>query len=118
MNYHDKYLKYKSKYLKLKSLEESQNNMIGGSNMNTIYLFKAEWCGHCQGFKPTWEKLQNKLSNKINFVTYDSEKDSSLMEKYKIKGFPTLIMKVGDKAIEYVGSRDYESVKDFIVQYN
>jgi thiol-disulfide isomerase/thioredoxin len=120
MDYRDKYLKYKAKYLKLKSLEKSYQTkqMTGGSDKGTIYLFKAEWCGHCRGFKPTWEKLQKDMQNKVNFITYDSEKDANIMKKYNIGGFPTLIMKVGDKAIEYVGSRDYDSLKDFITQYN
>ncbi len=122
MDYQEKYLKYKAKYLKLKALEKELKKkkvMTGGSsNMNSIYLFKAEWCGHCQGFKPTWNKLKEEMKSKINFVTYDSEKNSKEIKEYNIEGFPTLIMKVGNKAIEYVGPRDEQSVKDFINQYN
>jgi len=118
--YKIKYLKYKKKYLKLKSLENKQlkYNLNGGSDKNTLYLFKAEWCGHCKGFKPTWEKLQNEMKDKVNFKTYDSDKDADMIEKFKIQGFPTLVLKVGDKAIEYVGGRDILSLKDFINLYS
>jgi thiol-disulfide isomerase/thioredoxin len=116
-NYTQKYLKYKSKYLKLKS-ESSTFNMKGGSeNDATLYLFKAEWCGHCKGFKNTWDNLQTEMSNKIKFVTYDSDVNKDAIKQYNIEGFPTLILKSQDKAVEYVGSRDIDSLKDFINQY-
>jgi thiol-disulfide isomerase/thioredoxin len=138
MDYQDKYLKYKSKYLKLKELEDSQNNrisltnlsklssnivrnsfnMMGGSSKNTLYLMKAEWCPHCVAFKPIWNKLQDELKDLINFKTLDSEKDKEEIKTYNIDGFPTIIFRVGDKSYEYVGPRDEQGIKDFIKQYN
>lgn len=126
MNYNKKYLKYKAKYLKLKSVMDQNNQnkiiMSGGNSKlkdeKTIYLFKAEWCPHCRSFKPTWESLKKELEDKIKFVTYDSEKNSSEIKSFKIEGFPTIILTVGDKAIEYVGPRDELSLKEFINQYN
>jgi len=115
-DYHKLYLKYKSKYMQLKL-----QNMKGGNgnNMNTLFLFKADWCGHCRGFKPTWEKLQNDMSDKINFVTYDADKNKDKINEYKIDGFPTLVLKTKDnKAVEYVGSRDLDALKEFINQYS
>jgi thiol-disulfide isomerase/thioredoxin len=114
--YYKKYLKYKAKYLKLNN--SNKLNMQGGGNdMNTLFLFKADWCPHCRNFLPTWDKLKSQLSNKVNFVIYDSEKDKDAMKKFNIEGFPTIIYKVGDKAIEYVGPRDEASLKEFISQY-
>ena len=118
MDYQEKYLKYKTKYLKLKN---KNKKMLGGSNNekdNTLYLFKANWCHHCNSFKSTWSDLQNKIGNKINFVTYDADEDSKILKEYKIDGFPTLILKSKGKAIEYVGPRDFNSIKEFIDVYN
>ena len=108
-----KYLKYKSKYFNLKNTMSS-NQSGGGDEKVEIYLFKADWCGHCKGFKPTWEKIKKELSGKYNFVTVDADKDKPLIEKWKIQGFPTIIKKVGDRAEEYVGPRDEASVVAFI----
>jgi thioredoxin-like negative regulator of GroEL len=109
--YYEKYLKYKAKYLNLRN----SNLQTGGSNSKaTIYLFKAEWCGHCKGFKPTWEKIQNDLKGKYDFITIDSDKDKEQISQWGIKGFPTIIKKVNDKAEEFVGPRDELSVKEFI----
>ncbi len=123
MNYQEKYLKYKAKYLKLKSQEKlGKFNMTGGAanklDKPTLYLFKAEWCPHCVAFKPTWKDLEKKMESKVDFVMFDSEANANEISKYKIEGFPTLILKTGGKAIEYVGPRDFSSVKEFIETYN
>ena len=122
MDFKQKYLKYKHKYnelnLKIKSLTDSKLNMNGGGNKITLYLFKAEWCPHCISFKSTWDALQNDYQSKVKFIMYDSEKNASEILQYKIEGFPTLILKVNENAIEYVGPRNFDSIKDFIDTYN
>ena len=110
--YYQKYLKYKVKYFNLKSF--SQNKQSGGGKEAEVYLFKADWCGHCRGFKPTWEKLSKELGSKYKFITVDADKDKDKIEKWKIQGFPTIIKKVGENATEYVGPRDEQSVREFI----
>ena len=96
--------------------------MKGGdsnTNKNTLFLFKADWCGHCRSFKPTWKKLQEDMGDKINFVTFDADKNKDKMSEYKIDGFPTLIFKTNDnKAVEYVGTRDLDALKEFVNQYS
>jgi len=113
--YYQKYLKYKAKYFNLKSFSKTQS---GGGNTTEIYLFKADWCGHCRGFKPTWEKISKELSSKYKFITVDADKDSDKIKKWNIQGFPTIIKKVGDNAQEYVGPRDEQSVREFITGNN
>jgi thiol-disulfide isomerase/thioredoxin len=127
--YDKKYLKYKNKYLKLKaSLEKKsclkcqsgqchKHTMLGGSNKKELFLFKADWCPHCQNFAKTWSDLKSELSNNIKFVTYDSEKNANKIKAFKVSGFPTLILKSGNKAIEYVGPRDMPSIKNFLNKY-
>jgi len=113
MDYSKKYLKYKSKYLKLKSTS-IQTGGASNSEKKEIYLFKAEWCPHCVAFKKTWQSLQEKMKDKYKFITFDSDKDKQSIEKWDIKGFPTIIKKEGNTMKEYVGPRDEESVEVFI----
>jgi thiol-disulfide isomerase/thioredoxin len=113
--YYKKYLNYKQKYMNLKS----HNVMTGGaSTQNKLYLFKAEWCGHCQNFKSTWSQLQKEMKDHVEFVTYDADNHKNEIKKYNIQGFPTLILHTGSKAVEYNGQRDINSLKDFIKEYN
>ena len=116
MDYKEKYEKYKTKYLRLK--KKLSNNQNGGSlnDKPNLYLFKAEWCGHCNNFKSDWEKLQNnnKLKKQINFITMDSTINKKEISEWKIEGYPTIILKKGNNAIEYVGKRSVESIEDFL----
>jgi len=122
MDYNNKYLKYKSKYIKLKNKIQNYENQLvmtgGKSNNKAIYLFKDNRCPHCIVFKPTWSELQNEMKDQLKFVTYDSNENAKEMKQFNIQGYPTIIFKDGNKAIEYVGPRDKDSVKNFINQYN
>jgi len=113
--YESKYLKYKAKYMKLK---KTQFLMKGGSDINTLYLFKAEWCPHCINFRETWDTLQKDMKGKVNFIAYDADKDKSIMKKYNVEGFPTLMLKTKGKVIEYVGERDINGIKQFVKEYS
>ena len=127
-DYTAKYLKYKKKYTILKEsmarnidFPEATNkkelrNMSGGSKNDKIdiMLFKAEWCGHCTNFKPTWSKLKEQYSTKFNFITYDSDKDADMMKKWDVNGFPTIMMKDGDEVKPYEGSRDYVTLQNIL----
>jgi len=72
-----------------------------------VILLKAEWCGYCKKFKPEWEILtnNNNLNNKVEFITLDSEKDKEEINKYKIQGFPTILINKNNKITSYEGSR-------------
>jgi len=110
----DKYLKYKMKYLEL----NDSNYLVGGGNKkNLLYLFKADWCGHCKNFKSTWNKLKEELNKDIEFITYDSNKDSNIIKEFNIQGYPTIILKKKNKAIEYMGNRNINDIKEFINKY-
>ena len=143
MDYNKKYNKYKTKYLSLKYLinnnscnhspskkcllcdyvQNGGNNKISDKSLNspdkpTLYLFKADWCGYCQAFKNDWLKLNNneQLKKKINFITLDDHKNKDIINKWDIKGYPTLILKnnTNPNPIEYMDNKTYNNVKSFI----
>ena len=139
MNNYNKYLKYKSKYLKLKTYlkqsggssgsiivqdknDENDENYYVGHDLEddmendklTIYLFKASWCGHCKNFRSTWNSVANHFSGNVNFITYDSDTNTKPVKEWKISGFPTIIMRNGQSAREYNGDRDLDSLINYI----
>jgi len=109
--YYQKYQKYKIKYLNAKKI-----NQTGGSSNKAIdlYFFKADWCGHCKNFRETWNALADKFNDKINFISYDSDKDQKKIKEWRVEGFPTLIYRKGTTATEYNGDRDINSLINFI----
>lgn len=106
IDYFKKYIKYKNKYIILKTIKG------GSTNKNKIILFSADWCGHCKRFKPVWEKLKKELSNKYEFVNYKD--NSKEVAEWGIKGFPTIYVANKDTAAQYYGERTPEAIKEFL----
>jgi thiol-disulfide isomerase/thioredoxin len=129
-----KYLKYKTKYLKYKSKLNNKINLIGGSEpifyfghdnkdyikkyKITIYLFKADWCGHCKNFKDIWNEVAKIFtdthSDKINFIVYDSKLNEEELKRWNVKGFPTIFIRKNTDAYEYNGNRQIDEFKKYI----
>ena len=81
--------------------------------------FLADWCGHCQHFKPQWEMVKNELRmnpNKMNGMVITA--DDQLMRNLPLKqpsGFPTMSLYNGTTFIDdYKGMRSKEDVLAFI----
>ena len=108
----NKYLLYKKKYL-----QKKMSKMSGGASQNELMLFKSDMCGHCKNFFDTWNKITSDPTLGIKFTTFDSVKHRKEMQDYDISGFPTILYKVDNKLIEYVGNRDENSVREFIKSY-
>jgi thiol-disulfide isomerase/thioredoxin len=92
-------------------------NMRGGSAINskvTVILFKADWCGHCKHFKPTWEKISETYNKKFNFVVYDADNQREKFEEYKVDAFPTVLVKNGSNVVPYDGDRSFGDFNDFL----
>jgi len=85
-------------YSKTKSsspTEEFSNDKL------SLYFFKADWCGHCQRFKPVWDEVvehcNSKNSDKYSRVdlvelNIDDEASKPLMQKHGVRGFPHVVL--------------------------
>lgn len=65
--------------------------------MYCLYIFKAEWCGHCQNFLKNEfninKGIKEYLDNNKDFYIYkiaDADNDKNIMELAQIEGFPTI----------------------------
>lgn len=111
LNYKNKYLKYKLKYLSLKRLS---NNQKGGSNEKPqLMLFKAEWCGHCRNFKSSWEALKQHVPE-VDFVTFDADSNELEMQQYGVQAFPTLMLKKNNEILEFNQERSIDNIVKFV----
>ena len=97
-------------------LSNNNNKAVLSNDKPDLYLFKASWCGHCNHFLPEWEKLSNnnKLKEKVNFITIDADINPQEITKFNIEGFPTIIYKNKNKQIEYNGKRTTSEITKFI----
>ena len=68
---------------------------------HSVVFFLAPWCGHCKNFVPQWDKLSSVWENEGTDVKLlkvecgkpnEKKEHSEIMEKYNIKGYPTILV--------------------------
>jgi len=61
-----------------------------------IVFFYTDWCGFCQRFAPTFDKITKvkdiKKNFAIAFVNCEKEENQALMHEYNVQGFPTVFV--------------------------
>ena len=106
-----------SKYLK-EGFELSPSDFESEiQNGKKLVLFYADWCGHCKKIKPVWDETAEEVNTtekkmlKVN-CGGKSEKEEEIMKKYKIDGYPTILVFNNGKPMDYQGERTSESFKE------
>lgn len=66
------------------------------NNMVVVALIHADWCGHCQTFKPLWEDYKNIPGRNVPMVSINEKMLSKTPFKAaKINGFPSTVVYSG-----------------------
>jgi thiol-disulfide isomerase/thioredoxin len=102
----------KELYMEPKNNEEDEEGEY--NNKIKVILCSAKWCGHCKHFMPTWEKLNELFGSQFNFILLDADMDKEKIKKYKVNGFPTMIIEKENQSINtFVGGRPIEELSDY-----
>jgi thioredoxin 1 len=64
--------------------------------------FWATWCAPCKMVAPTVEELSKEYEGKAKFVKVNTDENSDLASKYKIRGIPTLMFIKNGKVVDQV----------------
>lgn len=89
----------------------------------TVKLFYVDWCPHCKTAKPVWNDIKTEYEGtvingyKLSFLEYNCTKETpetqAMMDKYKIEGFPSIILIKDNQVIDY----DAKPSKATMVQF-
>ncbi len=98
------------------------NSGAADPQVATIRLFKVDWCPHCKKAQPEFQKVEDKYQGKmvngykLNLVVVDGEdpNNESLVNEFKIQGYPTVVLTKDGKNIEYDAKVDQPTLEKFI----
>lgn len=86
-----------------KGMNETEFNAIITQKKYVLIDFTAAWCAPCKKLKPILEKIGTDNKN-IKIVAIDYDKNTEIVEKYKVDAIPMLmIFEKGKKVWENVG---------------
>lgn len=98
-------------------------NLTPGKGECVVALFYADWCPHCQHFKPHFKKAMSSLNGqtgkdgkKLRLEMVDCDADKSISRQYDVSGYPTVkLIKDDGTQVEYGGERTYEGLRKYLV---
>lgn len=100
----------------------NDNNL--NDNKTKVYLFYADWCGHCKHYKPIFNEFKDKVINDKNIVIIEVNADdhmpdkNTLYKKYDIDGFPTTVIDKNNHMSKLVGNKSIEELMDVVYDKN
>ncbi len=80
--------------------------------------FHADWCGPCITMEPILEEISKKYSQQLQFLKVDADKNKKLVENFRIRSIPTLILfKTGKEVWRKSGLISTRDLEEVIQQY-
>jgi thiol-disulfide isomerase/thioredoxin len=81
--------------------------LIRGGPITYVFVH-ADWCGHCQTYKPIWQSLLDIPGRKVSMgmIHHDMVERSALLKDAKIPGFPTVLKVFSNGHIEQYKGED------------
>lgn len=102
------------------NLKDDPNNNKLNNDKPCLILYYTEWCGFSRQFLPVWDDLEKDIKNtdiNIDLIKIDCEKNKDKCINNNIRGYPTVVLEVNGKKIEYKSMRNVESIKKFIIEH-
>ncbi len=113
-----------SLHAKFRPNSEKVSNPSSSTNKAEMLFFYADWCPHCKVAKPIMEDMQAEYENKqINGYTIiftdvdcseETEEVTSMMNKYKVEGYPTIKLIKDGQIIEYDAKPSRDTLTKFL----
>lgn len=87
---------------KIKEIQDAKEweSLLKTSSSPILAEFYASWCGPCKNLAPVLEEKAGVLSSEYQFVKINVETIPAFIQKYQVKGLPTLVLFKDGKEME------------------
>lgn len=103
------------------NLEDFNEVVIEASNQQVMLVdFWAEWCAPCHGLAPHLVRVVEELGGKVRLakVEVDEGENMKLAGKFKLRGFPTVILFIdGQEIARFAGARATHWIRDWLNEH-
>lgn len=103
----------------VQEIPSKPSTQINPKAQYTLFNFYSPHCPYSRQFNVTWEQLSHKLSSipDLNMRAVDASdpENENLAFYYGVEGFPTIMFVGPTKKEKYVGSRDIDSVTQYVL---
>ena len=96
---------------------DSLKKLMKNTSVIMVFVY-ADWCGHCQSFKPEWKNLEKMPTRNVPMVSIrdDVFPKSPLKKNVEVEGYPTVaIVNTAQNVTVNVPNRESESLKKLLV---
>ncbi len=97
-------------YMCRSSFGSMKESAVPNISSETVIIFFAPWCGHCKDAKDEFEDAVARGGGDIIMIDATDPDNKTLVDKFGITGFPTIIKGNGTK---FTGDRTADAIIKF-----
>lgn len=102
-------------------LHNFQRLVIDASRAKPVVVdFWADWCAPCHAIAPHLQRVMADMSDRVSLVKVevDAGENMKLAGKYKLRGFPTIMLFVeGGEVARFAGNRASHWIRDWLEEH-
>jgi thioredoxin 1 len=99
--------------------DEFQQKVLDASQQRPVLVdFWADWCSPCIAIAPVLTKVITEYAGRVLLTKIDADENMKLAGKYKLRGFPTIIMFIhGEEVGRFGGMKSADAIRQFIDEH-